>query len=283
MPDLPRKILSIQSHVAYGYVGNRAAVFPLQKMGYDVLAVNTVQFSNHTGYPSWTGDIFTKDHIRDVLAGIREQLDLSEIDAVLTGYMGDETLGDIILQTLKDIKRANPEALYICDPVMGDIGRGIFVREGLPPFFANKATPAADIMTPNQFELGLITGQDIQTYYDAITACRQIHDKGPRIILVTSLITDSTNNDEISMLASSDEGEHHVVTTPRLSFNPEPNGSGDLTTALFAGHLLHGRDLKAALNATSQTIFKVFEETKHIQELTGSRELALIQAQDYFR
>src|SRR5688572_24371027 len=123
-----KKILSIQSHVAYGYVGNRAAVFPLQLLGYDVIAINTVQFSNHTGYGKWTGMVFEDRHIGDIVAGLEENGALDEVDAVLSGYLGDAALGGIVLDAVCRIRAHRPDMIYCCDPVMGDTGRGFFVR-----------------------------------------------------------------------------------------------------------------------------------------------------------
>lgn len=273
------KILSIQSHVASGYVGNRAAVFPLQRMGFDVIAVNTVQFSNHTGYGAWKGDIFSKEHIENVLTGLEEHGALKNVSAVLTGYLGDAGLGALVLDTVTKIKTHNKNLRYICDPVMGDVGRGVFVKDDLPPFFKTLAVPAADVITPNQFELTLLTGQEVTSLDSVINACEMIHNDGPSIILVTSLITKETKDDEIQMLVSEKGAGCDIVTTPKIELDPAPNGSGDLTAALFAGHLIAGKDSKQALHATSASVYKTFEQT----EKAGSRELALIQSQDYFR
>ncbi len=127
-------ILSIQSHVAYGHVGNAAAVFPLQRIGVEVWPVNTVQFSNHTGYGAWTGTVFGADHIRDVVKGIEDRGVFSSCDGVLSGYMGSAEIGEAILDAVARVKRANPTARYCCDPVIGDIDTGVYVREGIPDF-----------------------------------------------------------------------------------------------------------------------------------------------------
>ena len=151
-------ILSIQSSVAYGHVGNSAAVFPLQRLGIEVWPVITVHFSNHTGYGAWRGPVLGPDDIAEVLTGIEERGVLPSCNAVLSGYMGDAGLGRLIVDAAAKVKALNPQALYCCDPVMGDVGRGFFVRPGIPDFMRQTAVPAADIITPNQFELEFLTG-----------------------------------------------------------------------------------------------------------------------------
>src|SRR5437762_2488059 len=139
-------ILSIQSHVAYGHVGNDAAAFPLQRLGIEVWPVHTVQFSNHTGYGSWKGDVFSADMIRDIMSGIEARGVLSECDGVLSGYIGSAEIGEAILDAVTHVKRANPAARYCCDPVIGDVGRGVFVHEDIHAFMKSRAIPAADVI-----------------------------------------------------------------------------------------------------------------------------------------
>ncbi|MGH6760400.1 MAG: pyridoxal kinase PdxY [Phyllobacterium sp.] len=270
-----KTILSIQSHVAYGHVGNSAAVFPLQRLGHKVIAINTVQFSNHTGYGAWKGQVFSADHIRDVLEGLKERDVLSGVDALLTGYLGDQTTGDIILEVLSSL---SSNAIWLCDPVMGDVGRGFFVREGIPDFFRNRALPRANIITPNQFELEYLSGMTVESLANAQAACRALHKTGPGIVLLTSLIHKDTKPNTIQMLISSKGGEQYVVTTPMLPFSVAPNGAGDCTSALLLAHILSGATLPDALGKVAASIYALFEETLK----SGHRELALIASQDHF-
>jgi len=269
-------ILSVQSHVAYGYVGNRAAVFPLQRLGHDVWAVNTVQFSNHTGYGSWTGEVFSAEHVATVIAGIFERTPLGSCDAVLSGYLGAAALGDAILDTVARVRAANPRAIYACDPVMGDVGRGVFVRPGIPEFFRDKAIPLADIITPNQFELELLTGLTVAGLQDAIVAARQLLETGPRVVVVTSLRHAATPADRIEMLAVAPDGAW-LVATPYLPLDPAPNGAGDAVTALFLAHYLRSRSVRIALEAMAAAIYEIIVTTHE----AGTRELQLITAQDH--
>lgn len=270
-----KTILSIQSHVTYGYVGNRAATFPLQLLGHEVITINTVQFSNHTGYGDWTGQIFTPDHIGDLLAGLEKRGCLENIDGILSGYLGDAALGGIVLKAVADIRRHKPDVWYCCDPVMGDTGRGLFVRENIPSFFRNEALPAARILTPNQYEAALLSGREITTRADAIEACRALHAHGPEIILLTSLETVETPDGQIQMMATHKDGRVWIVTTPKLPLTPAPNGAGDLTAALFLGRMLETQDTAEALSLTASSVYGVFQATKE----KGQRELALIPAQ----
>ena len=266
-------LLSVQSHVAYGHVGNAAAVFPLQRIGVEVWPVHTVQFSNHTGYGEWRGQVFDAGQIRDVVAGIGQRGVLGECDGVLSGYMGGADIGGAILDAVAAVKRANPAARYCCDPVIGDVGRGIFVREGIPEFMKTQAVPAADIITPNQFELDYLSGRGSATVAAARDALKAVHDLGPRAVLVTSLHTSETPDDAIDLLASDDKGVFRL-RTPKLPLSV--NGAGDAIAALFFAHYLRSSDIGQALAQAASSIFGILAKTVD----AGSREIQLIAAQD---
>jgi len=266
-------LLSIQSHVAYGHVGNAAAVFPLQRIGVEVWPVHTVQFSNHTGYGAWRGPVFDAAMIRDVVAGIGDRGVLDQCDGVLSGYMGAADIGAAILDAASAVRRANPGARYCCDPVIGDVGRGIFVREGIPEFMRTKAVPAADVITPNQFELDYLSGRGSATLRTARDALKAVHDLGPRAILVTSLHTDETPEDAIDLLASDDSGVFRL-RTPKLALSV--NGAGDAIAALFFAHYLRLGDIRQALALAASSIFGVLAKTAEM----GAREIQLVAAQD---
>ena len=266
-------LLSIQSHVAYGHVGNAAAVFPLQRMGVEVWPLHTVQFSNHTGYGNWQGRVFDAGMIRELVAGIAQRGVLGTCDGVLSGYMGGADIGSAILDAVASVKRANPAAHYCCDPVIGDVGRGIFVREGIPEFMKSKAVPAADIVTPNQFELDYLSGRASKTLEQARDAVKAVHDLGPRAILVTSLHTQETPEDAIDLLASDASGCFRL-RTPKLPL--AVNGAGDAIAALFFAHYLRTGKIEEALARAASSIFGVLAKTAE----SGSREIQLIAAQD---
>jgi pyridoxine kinase len=266
-------LLSIQSHVAYGHVGNSAAVFPLQRLGVEVWPVHTVQFSNHTGYGAWRGEVFGAETIREVVRGIEERGALGTCDGVLSGYMGSGEIGEAILEAVARVKRANPAARYCCDPVIGDAGRGVFVRAGIPEFMAERALPMADVMTPNQFELEHLAGRSLNSLSEVFDAVEAVHARGPAAILVTSLTTQETPPEAIDILASDASGRFRV-RTPKLPL--VVNGAGDAIAALFFAHYLcDGSAAEAASRAVS-SVYGVLERTWR----AGAREILLIEAQE---
>lgn len=268
-------ILSIQSSVAFGHVGNSAAVFPLQRLGHEVWPINTVQFSNHTGYGQWRGEVFPAGHLADVLQGIEDRGALADCQALLSGYLGDATIGNVVIDAVGRLRTANPRALYCCDPVMGDEGRGLFVRPDIPGFFTEKALPVADIATPNQFELELLTGMPIHTLDEAVAAAQALCKQGPSITAITSLRAPAVPDGRLGSLVVSQQGAW-LIDTPLLDFPILPNGAGDVFAALLLGRLLTGEEPAAALEKTVSGLYALLTYTLSI----GSRELALVAAQD---
>ncbi len=268
-------ILSIQSHVAYGHVGNASAVFPMQRLGVEVWPIHTVQFSNHTGYGAWKGRVFDGGMIDEVMEGIAERGVLTSCDGVLSGYMGSADIGHAILSAVERVRAANPKALYCCDPVIGDVGRGVFVRPGIPEFMREQAVPAADIVTPNQFELELLTDIEIKTIADAHRAVEALRDAGPKVVMVTSLATEETPADSIDLMAVDAKGSWRV-RTPKLDVSV--NGAGDAIAALFFTHFLRDESAASALSKASSSIYGLLKRTKE----AGSREILTVAAQDEF-
>lgn len=268
-------ILSIQSSVAYGHVGNSAAVFPLQRLGVEVWAVNTVHFSNHTGYGAWRGPLLSAQDVRDVITGVEERGAFPEVEAVLSGYQGGEDIGEVILDAVARVKTANPKAVYACDPVMGNAKSGCFVQPAIPELLRQRVVPAADIITPNQFELGFLTGTEPRTLKEILASADRARDMGPSTVLVTSVEQDGRAVDTIEMLAVNGDGAW-LVHTPLLPL--KANGSGDVTAALFAGHLIATGQPDVALGRTVSSVFDLLEATL----VSGRRELQLVQAQDAF-
>jgi pyridoxine kinase len=267
------KILSIQSSVAYGHVGNSAAVFPLQRLGHEVWPVLTVHFSNHTGYGAWRGPLLAPGDVADVIAGIDDRGVLGEADAVLSGYQGDPAVGAVILDAVARVKELNPDAVYCCDPVMGDVGRGMFVRPGIPEFLRDTVLPRADIATPNHFELDFLAGRTTTTLAEVLDAVDVVRARGPRDVLVTSVLHDGLADRTLDLVAVSDDGAW-AVTTPLLPITP--NGCGDVTAALYLAHLLTTGSAATALGRTAASVFAVLEATI----AAGTREIALVAAQD---
>jgi pyridoxine kinase len=268
-------LLSIQSHVAYGHVGNCAAVFPLQRIGVEVWPVDTVQFSNHTGYGAWTGDVFGAAHIRDVVKGIEDRGVFTQCDGVLSGYMGSAEIGEAILDAVARVKIANPKARYCCDPVIGDFDAGIYVRDGIPEFISTQALAVADVATPNQFELGILSGLDTGTMDGLHAAIDWLHAIGVAGVLVTSVQTDETPDHVIDMVASGADGRFRL-RTPLLPLSI--NGAGDAISALFFAHLLRGETVAEGLSKAGSSLFGVLKLTAE----RSAREMLLVEAQEEF-
>jgi len=266
-------LLSIQSHVAYGHVGNAAATFPLQRIGVEVWPIHTVQLSNHTGYGAWTGRVFAAGLITELLDGLAARGVLARCDGVLSGYMGSAETGAAILDAVARVKAANGSARYCCDPVIGDVGRDIYVQPGIPEFMRERALPAADIVTPNQFELDYLSGRTTTTTRDALAAIDVVHGLGPKVVLVTSLHNDDTPADAIDLIAS-DASSAFRVRTPKLPISI--NGAGDAVAALFFAHHLRTASAAQALSNAASSVFGVLKRTAE----AGSREILLIDAQE---
>ena len=272
-------ILSIQSWVSYRHVGNASAVFPLQRLGCDVWSINTVQFSNHTGYGHWTGQVYSGESVRDLVDGIEARGALAHCDAVLSGYMGDAAIGSAILHAVARARLANPAAVYCCDPVIGDTDTGVYVRPGIEDFLRDQALPQADIATPNRFEVERLTALPCATLAEAKTAVARLaltmRPEGPRCVLMTSLETDTTPGDHLDMMVFQD-GAFHLLRTPRLPVSV--NGAGDAIAALFLYHRLRTGDAVMAMERAGSSIHGLLRHTAE----AGAREIQMIAAQEEF-
>jgi pyridoxine kinase len=269
------KILSIQSAVAYGHVGNSAAVFPLQRIGVEVLPVHTVTFSNHTGYGAWRGPLIAPDEVREVITGVEERGVFPQIDAVLSGYQGSEGIGEVIIDAVARVKAANPDAVYACDPVMGNARSGCFVAPAIPVLLRERVVPVADIITPNQFELGFLTETEPDTIESTLASADAARAMGPRTVLVTSVERPDREPDTIEMMVVDDAGAW-IVQTPLLPL--KANGSGDVTAALFTAHYLATHDAAEALARTTSSVWDLLRTTHE----SGDRELRLVESQEYY-
>ncbi|MDI9890438.1 pyridoxal kinase PdxY [Microbacterium sp. IEGM 1404] len=269
------KVLSIQSAVAYGHVGNSAAVFPLQRIGVEVLPVYTVTFSNHTGYGAWRGPLISPADVADVITGIEERGVLGEIDVVLSGYQGGEGIADVVIDAVARVKKANPDAVYACDPVMGNAKSGCFVAPAIPELLRERVIPVADIITPNQFELGFLTGTEPGSIESTLDSADLARARGPRTVLVTSVERPDREPDTIEMMVVDDDGAW-IVQTPLIPM--KANGSGDVTAALFTAHYRRSGDAADALARTASSVFDLLSNTYE----AGSRELLLVESQEAY-
>ena len=227
-------------------------------------------FSNHTGYGQFRGQILSAEHIQSILTGLRERGVLHKVGAVLSGYLGNAETGSVILDAVGDIRHANPQLRYLCDPVMGDVGRGLFVNPAIPNFLRDQAIPFANIITPNQFEFELLTGAKLASIGEAVAVARQLRGRGPDTIIITSLATPDIPADQLGTLAVNGAGAW-LVTTPRIDLHPLPNGMGDVFAATLLGRLMDGKTLPQALELATATLYSLVKSTT-----PGSRDLPLI-------
>lgn len=271
-----KNVLSIQSHVVYGYAGNKAAVFPMQLLGIDTWALNTVQFSNHTQYGKWKGMVIPKEQIGEIAQGIAEIDALHECDAVLSGYIGAAEQGEEILAVVAKIKALNPNAIYFCDPVMGHPDKGCIVAPGVAEFLRDEAMAQADIIAPNLVELRELTGLPVENFEQAIEAINVILSKGPKRVLVKHLSRVGKDPSQFEMVLANQDGIYHISRPLHEFVGRDPVGVGDLTSGLFLANLLNGKSDLDAFEHTANAVNDVMSITQQ----SGKYELQIIKARN---
>lgn len=282
-----KNVLSIQSHVVYGFAGNKSATFPMQLLGIDVWALNTVQFSNHTQYGKWTGMVIPPQQISEIVQGLDAIDKLQHCDALLSGYLGAAEQVDQIIDTLQKIKQRNPNALYLCDPVMPNKAKTCVVADGVRESIITKAMPVADIMTPNLHELRQLTDFPIHNFDDVIRAVQAILAKGVKKVLVKHLGNVGRTQDPnlFEIIMATPEGIWHL-TRPLYEFSFEPVGVGDLIAGTFLAHLLNGKSDVEAFESMNNAVAGVMETTHrlHSYELqTIAARHLIMQPQTQYR
>jgi pyridoxine kinase len=263
-------VISIQSQVAYGHVGNSAAVFPMQMRGIDVIAVPTTLLSNRPGYATIRGRILDADLVADLLRGIEERGAVATCRIILSGYLGSPEIAEVVTEFVRRAKKANPKLIYCCDPVIGDSEPGLFVPAGLPPIFRDSLLPLADVVTPNHFELEWLCGAKATTMDELIKCARALSAKGPSTVVVTGAQLADTPQDWLDTIAIEGSSAWRLGT-PKLPIRPF--GTGDLFAALFVASLFGGSDTKGALQEAVSAVFAVLERT----EATGTEEMRIVE------
>ena len=271
-----KNILAIQSHVVFGHAGNSAAEFPMRRLGANVWPLNTVQFSNHTQYGKWTGSVMPASHLSEIVQGIADIGQLQRCDAVLSGYLGSAEQGEHILSIVRQVKAANPNAKYFCDPVMGHPEKGCIVAPGVAEFHTRYAMPASDIIAPNLIELEILSGHSVNNVEEAVATARELIAQGPEIVLVKHLARAGYQQDRFEMLlVTADEAWH--IRRPLVDFGErQPVGVGDVTSGLLLVKLLQGATLREALEHVTAAVYDIMVVTKRMEEY----ELQLVAAQD---
>ena len=271
-------VISIQSQVAYGHVGNSAAVFPLQMHGIDVIAVPTTLLSNRPGYPTIRGRVLDAQLVADLLLGVEERGALDTCRMILSGYLGSPEIAAVVADFVERAKARHPALLYCCDPVLGDRDRGLFVQADIPPLVRDRLCRLADIITPNHFEFEWLCGAKATTTDQAIAQAQALLARGPSTIVVTSAELADVPHGQIETLAVERSKERFEelskawrVRTPKLPISP--SGTGDLFAALFVAARVHGSDTPDALGHAASAIFAVLERTA----ISGTEEMRIVE------
>ncbi|XP_062131476.1 pyridoxal kinase [Drosophila sulfurigaster albostrigata] len=278
-----KRVLSIQSHVVHGYVGNKMATYPLQLLGFDVDPLNSVQFSNHTGYKCFKGPISTEKELANIFEGLEENELLSQYTHLLTGYIGNPLFLRQVGVILKAIRKANPNLIYVCDPVMGDNG-SMYVPKELLPVYRDEIIPLADIITPNQYEVELLTGKEVRSEEAVWQAMDWFHERGIKTVVISS--SDLGEPGVLRAFLSQQNGARLSMDIPKqggkdLFFT----GTGDLFAALYLAHSHASKgDVTVAFEKTIATLQAVIKRT--VSSLPASaepvqawqRELKLVQS-----
>jgi pyridoxine kinase len=264
-------VISIQSQVAYGHVGNSAAVFPMQMHGIDVTAVPTTLLSNRPGYPTLRGRVLDAALVADLLRGVEERGAVDSCNMILSGYLGSPEIGAVVADFVARAKVRNPQLSYCCDPVLGDRDRGLFVQADIPPLVRDRLCPLADIITPNHFEFEFLCGTKAATTDQVIEAAHTLLARGPSTIVVTSAELADTPDGEIETLAG-ERSRAWRVRTPKLPISP--SGTGDLFAALLVAARVGGSNTPDALGHAASAIFAVLERTA----VSGTEEMRIVES-----
>lgn len=287
LPSETGRVLSIQSHTVQGYVGNKSAVFPLQLLGYDVDPINSVQFSNHTGYPSFKGQVLNGQQLWELIEGL-EANDLLYYTHLLTGYIGSVSFLNTILEVVNKLRSINPKLIYVCDPVMGDEGK-LYVPQELVSVYRERVVPVASMLTPNQFEAEQLTGFRICSEGDGREACNILHAAGPSKVVITSIVIEGS----LLLIGSHQKKRDQSPEQFKIIIPKIPayfTGTGDLMTSLLLGWSNKYPDnLGKAAELAVSSLQALLQRTVNDYRSAGydpqssSLEIRLIQSQDDIR
>jgi pyridoxine kinase len=261
-------VISIQSQVVHGHVGNSAAVFPMQAEGLTVAAVPTTLLSNHPHYPTMRGSVLEPRLVNDLLLGVEERGLVEKASILLTGYLGSVDNAAVVAEFVARAKRSNPALTYVCDPVIGDDDIGVFVAEGLLEIFRDRLVPMASAITPNQFELQLLSGLPARSASELRAAAGILADGGRRTVIATGCTLDDTPAGKVETILCEPHGLCRTATE-RLPIRP--CGTGDLFTGLFVAGLAKGLSPAAACRKATAQVFRILGRTME----AGSEEMQL--------
>lgn len=266
-----KNVLTIQSHVVYGYAGNKAATLPMQLCGVDVWPLNTVQFSSSTRYPKFAGPVTTNEDLIKIVKTLAdpEVNFLHKVDAVLSGYLGSAEQVDAILEIVDTVREQNPDAVYLLDPVMGKAGKGCIVAPGVAQAIRDKAVSRANITCPNLEELQILHGSELNSFADAVNAAIQLAKKGPSIVMVKHLHRCALAQpyEFESILYDDNTGKLYHLTRPLVDLPRDPVGAGDMLTGVLLACLLTGKTALEAFEHAQNAVYLVVKAAKDAGEL----------------
>jgi pyridoxine kinase len=261
-------VISIQSQVVHGHVGNSAAVYPMQAEGVTVAAVPTTLLSNHPRYPTVRGRVLDAGVVSDLLLGVEERGLIEQASVLVTGYLGSQAIADVVADFAERVLPRNPKLLYLCDPVIGDDDK-VYVADGILDVVRNRLVPAASLITPNRFELELLSGTKARNEAAVLAASAAITAQGPAGIVATGCTLADTPPGQVETILCSD-GQLSRFATPRLPIRP--CGTGDLLTGLIAAHLAKGASVETAVRIAVDTVYSVLLRTQE----RGAEEMCLV-------
>lgn len=274
-----KTVLSIQSNVVYGYAGNKVATLAMQLQGVEVMPIHTVQLSSNTVYPHYDGIVLGAQQITRIVNSLEKIGVLSSIDAIISGYIGLAEQGEEILEAVKKIKFYNPNAIYVCDPVMGgDINKGSSLPQNIIDFFTKQAIKQADFITPNLLELQILSNIEIKTFNDVLNAIKILQSEPIQAILVKNLLHAGKTTELFEMILATPSQSYHLAR-PLYDFPHRPLGVGDLICSLFTAHLVNGQSQLTAFELAANAANHVLDITKQ----QNARELAIIDAQQWIK
>ncbi|MDX2258661.1 MAG: pyridoxal kinase [Hyphomicrobiaceae bacterium] len=257
------RILAISSYVAHGHVGLAAIVPTLQRMGHDVVGLPTVVLSSHYGYEPVAGLELDASDLGAMLEALRENGWLDDLDGVVTGFMADPQSVAVVAAELQRIADEHPDVIYLCDPVMGDDPKGLYVPVEVAEAIRDRLVPLADVLTPNRFELAWLTGMPVT---DPATADAAADATGAELVVVTSVPA----ADGLIGNLMSDEDRALIASVPHR--RQVPHGTGDLMAALVLGHMIDGLEHADAVARAAAGVEAV------LQESAGTTEMRLVDA-----
>ena len=248
---MKEKTIIIHSQVSYGYVGSNTTSFILKAAGYDAITIPTVLYSNHLGHRTVGGQPISDNLLENILEGILKLNILHEVSTIITGFMGSVKQTEITANFIKIAQQKNPNIKHLCDPVMGDTDKGLYVHQSIPEAITKNLVPLANLLTPNKFELDLILKQNLTNIEESRPLLNTTFNLSEQKIVVTGCMFASTATDEIDNYILEN---NHCTSISGKKIALHPAGTGDLFTAHLQLSILKGLNLPQAVSNASKAL-----------------------------